>query len=204
MVGNDFVLFANHPKVLRDAINNVQAPDLSLTSFSQYQQALTLLPPPLNWSKTFLNLASLNAWQGLEPAVQTYQSQIIALELQPKGLLAETALLATPSQTSPLTPLSQPVRALQYIPATTGLAISGSDLSRLENSDLSQLWQQSSQILGAGASGNPLKDIQARWGIDLPKDIFNWVQGEYALGLLPDQGKTTPDLIFCSRKVKRR
>lgn len=199
VVGNDFVLFANHPKVLRDAINNVQAPDLSLTSSSQYQQALTLLPPR-SIGVTFLNLSSLNAWQGLKPAVQTYQSQIIALELQPKGLLAETVLV-TPSQTSPLAALSQPVGALQYIPAATGFSISGSDLSRLENSDLSLLWQQSSQISGDGAAGNPLADIQTRWGINLPKDIFNWVQGEYALGLLPHEGQTTPDLIFVAEKL---
>lgn len=205
VVGDDFVLFANHPKVLRDAINNVQAPDLNLTTSSQYQQALTLLPPR-RIGLTFLNLPSIIAWQGLEPAAQTYESQIIALELNPKGLLAETALLAAPNQDSlPAPALSQLGGALQYIPATTGFSISGSDLSRLENSNLSQLWQQSK--LSGSSDGaiarlvnQPLTDIQTRWGIDLPKDVFSWVQGEYALGLLPHEAQTAPDLIFVAEK----
>lgn len=206
LVGEDFVLFANHPKVLRDAINNVQAPDLNLTTSSQYQQALTSLPPQ-RIGLTFLNLPSIIAWQGLEPVAQTYQSQVIALELNPKGLLAEVALLAAPNQDSPpASALSQLGGALQYIPATTGFSISGSDLSRLENTNLSQLWQQSKELSGSSDGAisrlvnQPLTDIQARWGIDLPKDIFSWVQGEYALGLLPHEAQTAPDLVFVAEK----
>lgn len=202
VVGQHFILFANHPKVLRDAINNVQAPELNLTTSSQYQQALTLLPSQ-RIGQTFLNLPSIIEWQGLEPAALNYESQIIALELNRKGLLAETALLAAPNQDAPPAPAtSQLVRALQYIPATTGFSISGSDLSRLEHSSLSQLWQQLKELSGSSDSviarlvNQPLTDIQARWGIDLPKDVFSWVQGEYALGLLPHKDQTDPDLIF--------
>lgn len=191
LVGDRFVLFANHPKVLRDAINNVQAPDLGLTSSSQYQQALTLLPPA-RIGVTFLNVPNLLSWLGNEPQPQTYQSQIIALELNRQGLLAETALLAAPEQqiSPPAPALSQLVGALQYIPAATGFSISGSDLSHLENTDLNQLWTQSAQLSGSDYDAisrlvkQPLAALQARWGIDLKKDIFSWVQGEYALGLL--------------------
>lgn len=204
VVGDRFVLFANHPKVLRNAINNVQAPDLNLTSSSQYQQALTQLPPsPIG--VTFLNLPSVAAWLGNQPQPQTYESQIIALELNRQGLLAETTLLAAPDgEISPPAPaLSQLVGALQHIPTSTGFSISGSDLSRLENTDLNQLWTQvSAQLSSSGYDAisrlvkQPLAALQARWGIDLPKDIFSWVQGEYALGLLPRADQTTPDLIF--------
>lgn len=207
LVGDRFVLFANHPKVLRDAINNVQAPDLGLTSSSQYQQALTLLPPA-RIGVTFLNVPNLLSWLGNEPQPQTYQSQIIALELNRQGLLAETALLAAPEQQIyPSAPaLSQLVGALQYIPAATGFSISGSDLSHLENTDLNQLWTQSAQLSGSDYDAisrlvkQPLAALQARWGIDLKKDIFSWVQGEYALGLLPHADQTTPDLIFVAEK----
>jgi hypothetical protein len=208
VVGDRFILFANHPKILRDAINNVQAADLNLTSSSQYQKALTLLPAD-KIGLTYLNLPSVAAWQGLEPAAQTYDSQIIALEVNRKGLLAETTLLAAPDQeiAPPPPTLSQTVGALQYIPAATQFSISGSDLSHLENTNLNQLWQQSTQLSGASSSGGasqlvkqPLAELQARWGIELPKDIFSWVQGEYALGLLPREGQTTPDFIFVAEK----
>ncbi len=208
VVGDRFVLFANHPQVLRNAINNVQAPDLNLTSSSQYQQALTQLPPS-RIGMTFLNLPSVAAWLGNEPQPQTYESQIIALELNRQGLLAETTLLAAPDgDISPPAPaLSQLVGALQHIPTSTGFSISGSDLSRLGNTDLNQLWTQvSAQLSSSGYDAisrlvkQPLAALQARWGIDLPKDIFSWVQGEYALGLLPRADQTTPDLIFVAEK----
>lgn len=201
VVGDSFVLFANHPKVLRDAINNVQATDLNLATSSQYQQALTLLPSR-SIGLSFLNLKGVVAWQNLKPAAQTYNSQIIALELNRKGLLAQTALLAASNQNSPAPTLSQPVEALNYIPDTISLAVSGSDLSHLENTDLNQLWQQTIQSgAGEGVSrliNQPLTELQARWGIDLAKDIFSWVQGEYALGILPREGH--PDLIFVAQK----
>jgi len=192
VVGDRFVLFANDPKVIRDAINNVQAPGLSLTSSSQYQQALTLLPPH-RIGVTFLNLPTLAAWRGLQPETQTYH-QIIALELKPQGLLAETTLLSadkTQKISPPAPDLSQPVGALQYIPSDTGLSISGFDLSRLGKADYDGISQLVNQ---------PLADLQARWGIDLPRDIFSWVQGEYALGLLPHSDQTAPDWVFVAEK----
>ncbi len=193
VVGDRFILFANHPTVLRDAINNVQAPGLSLTSSSQYQQALTQLPPK-RIGMSFLNLPTLAEWRALQPA-QKYQSQIITLELQRQGLLAETTLLATSSESdSPLVPQSQPVMALQYIPARTGVSIAGFDLSRLENTDLNQ-WIQSGK-----RSVQPLAELQGRWGIDLPQDIFSWVKGEYALGMLSDSNQTNPDWVFVAEK----
>ena len=206
VVGNDFVLFANNPKVLRDAINNVQAPSLSLASSEQYQQALTLLPPK-RIGLTFLNLPVLSAWRGLAPATQTDNSQIIALQLQPQGLLAETSLIRTAvKQDSPAAPTkSPPISALKYVPAKTGFALTGFDLSRLNQTDLSQTWSQVSTGLLSNNSNasqlvnQPLAPLEAQWGIDLPEDIFSWVQGEYALGLLP-HADLASDWIFVAEK----
>lgn len=209
VVGDRFILFANHPKVLRDAINNIQADDLNLISSSLYQQALTLLPSR-RIGVIFLNLPSVAAWQGLKLQHKTYENQIIALELNRQGLLAETSLLAAPDQEifPPAPTLSQPVAALQYIPSATSFSISGSDLSRLGNTDLNQLWAQTSATLSGGSGDDaisrlisqPLAALEARWGIDLPQDIFSWVQGEYALGRLPHAEQSTSDWIFVAQK----
>jgi uncharacterized protein YjiS (DUF1127 family) len=206
VVGDRFVLLANHPKVLREAINNVQAPDLNLMNSSQYQQALSVLPSR-RIGVAFLNLPSVAAWLGKQTELQTYASQIIALKLNREGLLAETSLIAAPDQeiASPGSTLSEPVKALQYVPSGTGLAISGTDLSHLESTDLNQLWTQVAALLSG--SGNdaisrlvkqPLAALQARWGIDLSQDIFSWVQGEYALAMLPHAGSLIPDWIFAA------
>ncbi|MBN3963347.1 DUF3352 domain-containing protein [Nostoc sp. NMS8] len=205
VVGEGFVLFANDPKVLRDAINNVQAPDLNLTSSPEYQKATKELPKG-GLAVAFLNLPVVAKWQGLELSEQLYNSQIISLALNPKGLLAETTFLTASEIVPPSAPLSKPVGALQYIPASAGLAISGSNLSNLGDSDLTKLWRQATAtIYGSGEDvvsrlAKPLADVQKRWNINLPEDIFSWVQGEYAIALLPEKEQKTPHWIFVVEK----
>ncbi|MBW4456267.1 MAG: DUF3352 domain-containing protein [Nostoc indistinguendum CM1-VF10] len=205
VVGEGFVLFANDPKVLRDAINNVQAPDLNLTSSPEYQKAIKESPKD-GLAVAFLNLPVVAKWQGLELPEQTYDSEIISLALNPKGLLAETSFLTSSEIVSPSSPLSKPVGALQYVPASAGLAISGSNLSNLGNSDLAKLWKQATATIYGSEKdvvsrlAKPLADVQKRWGINLPEDIFSWVQGEYAVALLPEKEQTTPHWIFVVEK----
>jgi len=204
VVGQGFVLFANDPKVLREAINNVQAPDLNLTSSSEYQKATKELAKG-SIAVAFLNLPIVAKWQGLELAEQTYNSEIISLLFKPKGLLAETAFVTSSEIVSPAPPLTKPVGALQYIPSSAGLAISGSNLSNLSNSNAAKLWKQATATIYASQEDvvsqflKPLGDAQKSWGINLPKDIFSWVQGEYAIALLP-QERTTPHWIFVAQK----
>lgn len=198
VVGDSFVLFANHPQVLKAAITNVQAPELNLSSSSKYQQALTQLPAQ-KIGLAFLNYPSLSGWKELEPPPQTYESQIVALELNRQGIFAETTLVAAPEKEilPPPPAIPQSVKALQYLPANVGLAIVGSDLSKLEHSNLQQLWQQVSPALSvASLVGQPLTEIQQRWGLNLQSDVFSWVQGEYALGMLPNN-----DWIFVVEKT---
>ena len=204
VVGEDFVLFANDPKVLRDAINNVQAPDLNLTSSPEYEKATKQLPKG-GLAVAFLNLPIVAKWQGLELPEQLYNSQIISLALNPKGLLAETTFLTSSEIVPPSPPLSKPVGALQYIPASAGLAISGSNLSNLGDSDVAKLWRQATATIYGSKEdvvsrlAKPLADVQKRWGINFPEDIFSWVQGEYAIALLPKE-QTTPHWIFVVEK----
>ncbi len=196
VVGNDFVLFANHPQVLKEAVNNVQAPDLNLTTSSQYQQALTQLSAR-KLGLAFLNYPSLSGEKKLDSP--TYESQIVALELNPQGLLAETTIVAGLDQEIlPSTPtLAQPAKALQYLPAAVNLAISGVDLKALPNSNLQQFWAQVSPSLSiTKLVESPLAELQKNWGLNLQNDIFSWVEGEYALGKLPNN-----DWIFVAEKT---
>ncbi|NHC36275.1 DUF3352 domain-containing protein [Scytonema millei] len=208
-VGDRFILFANHPKVLREAINNVQAPDLSLNDSAQYQHALSLLPAK-RIGTIFLNLPQVTTWLGKEPQEQIYDSQIIALKLNPQGIVAETSIAAaTQTELAPAGKmLSEPVQALQYLPKTTGLAIAGLDLSHLQNTNLNQLWRQVTTVLSGSSNDaisrlvtQPLAKLQDSWGIDISQDIFSWVQGEYALGMLPQTDvSTSADWIFVAEK----
>ena len=196
-VVGDFVLFANHPKVLRDAINNLQAPDVNLSSSSQYQRALQQLPKS-SVAAAFVNLPAVAAWQGLELPTVTFDSQFICLSLHPQGLLAESNFL-TNSEIMPVSPpLSQNVGALAYIPQGAGLVVSGINLNNLPNSDLGQLWKQASGS-GIDAISSWLKPWE-NLGVKT-QEIFSWVKGEYALAVLPHPGRGV-DWVFVVEKLE--
>jgi len=203
VVGDRFVLFANHPKVLRDAINNVQASNLNLSNDPVYQQKLQNLTEP-RIGLSFVNVPSLAAWISNQPAperdtLQGSETLAIALSLNRLGLLAQSALLSTqPSQETLEPTLSKPVEALQYIPVKSILAIAGTDLN--------QLMLRLSTGTANDDTLKPLLDnaiasLQSRWDIQLPEEIFSWVQGEYALSALPRPDRENPDWIFVAQKV---
>ncbi|MGC1393537.1 MAG: DUF3352 domain-containing protein [Coleofasciculaceae cyanobacterium] len=203
VVGDRFVLFANHPKVMREAINNVQVANLSLNDDPVYQQKLeTLTEPRIGLS--FINLPALAAWVSQQPAptndaLTGSETLAVALSLNRLGLLAQTALVSSQPSSETLTPtLNQPVAALQYIPNNSLLSLAGTDLN--------QFWNR----LSTGQEGNDtlkplieraIASLQSRWDLDLPETIFSWVQGEYAISALPRPDKTDPDWIFVAQKT---
>ncbi|MEA5581761.1 DUF3352 domain-containing protein [Nodularia harveyana UHCC-0300] len=196
-----FVLFANDLKVLRDAINNVQAPDLNLSSSSQYQKAVQQLPKS-SLATAFLNLPAVAEWQGLELPAATFQSEIISLSLNPQGLLAETSFL-TDSEIIPVSAaLTKTLGALEYIPDTAGLVISSADLANLGDGGLAQLWTQVKTAFsdsGTDTISNLVKpwvEVENSQGINLVEDIFSWVKGEYALAVLTNGGEKAADWVF--------
>lgn len=207
-IGDDFILFANDPKVLREAINNVQAPDLNITTSSKYQEIVKQIPKGA-LATAFLNLPNVAQWQGLQlPESAIYDSEIVSLVLSNKGLLAETSLLAQTATAPPQEQVSQPVEALKYIPASAGLAIAGTNLSSLPNSNLTQVWQQLKVAISGSEKDvvsnlvKPVVDVQTGSDIDLKADIFSWVQGEYAIGLLPRPEQANPDFVFVVEKTE--
>ena len=179
-VVDSFVLFANDAKILREAINNIQAPDLSLTSSDNYQQAIKQLSSKTQ-ALTFLNLPAVAKWQGLKLSSPTYNTELISLTAKSQGLLAQTSFAANSSipPAENLPEISEKVKALSYIPAASGLVISGKDLSNLDNSNLALLWQQTKSTI-SGDSGEdiaskiaqPLDNLQKRWGNRLKTRYF--------------------------------
>lgn len=201
-VVNNFVLFANDSKVIKAAINNLQAPNLDLTSFSQYQKTIQQLPKNA-MAMAFLNLPAVAQWQELKLAELVYDSQIISLVLQPFRLLAESSFLAK----SPIThsaSLSQPTAILQYIPQTAGLVVIGHNLQNLANSNLGKLWQQGVITLyGSEANATArlpefLTQMKNHWGLNFSDDIFSWVTGEYSIAILPSPKH--PHWVFVTEK----
>ncbi len=83
---------------------------------------------------------------------------------------------------------------MQYIPSASPFAVASTDLRNF--------WADLSSAVSANPEASKLvdraiADIQQNWGINLPQDIFNWVQGEYALAVVPSSSNT-PDWIFAA------
>jgi len=203
---HSFVLFTNHPKVLREAINNVQATNLNFDSNSDYQKALKQLKNP-RIAIGFVNLSKLNdsidnqkvmEKEVTENIIKPATNLAISVGVNQLGLLAESVLLSPDSQDLQLGILqSAPVKALSYIPAASPLAAASVDLNRL--------WQQISTEFAdndflSKLVNQPLADLKVNGGIDLVADIFNWVRGEYVLALLPRPDGILPDWIFVAEK----
>ena len=186
-----FVLFANSPNILRDAINNVEAANLNLNNSPNYQKALQQLTQG-RIALAFVNLPQPATEQNpqLSP-----NSLAVAVGVNRRGLLAQTALVTSRSNTASPT-LSEPVKALQYIPSASPFAVASTDLKNF--------WTDLSSAVSANAEASKLvdrtiADIQQVSGVNLPQDIFNWVQAEYALAVVPSSSNS-PDWIFAAEK----
>nr|WP_238993748.1 DUF3352 domain-containing protein [Calothrix sp. PCC 6303] len=206
VVGDKYVLFANDAKVLREAVNNVQAPDLNLTTAPEYVEAAKQVSKDA-FGVVYLNLPAVAEWQGLKLPVQTFDSQIISLALNSQGLLAETAAFTPKEVSQDTAELTKPVGALEYIPPVVSLVVSGTDLANVGNGNLAAYWQQLVGTLSSKKDVNlnnfvqPLAEIQNLWGIDLAKDVFSWVQGEYAVALLPNPQQNRSEWVFVAEKT---
>ena len=202
-----FILFANHPKVLREAITNVQVPTLNLDNAPFYREALETLTKP-RLGVALVNVPQIAAWlEGVEvltppPAVRPpaaslrpAQTLAIALELDPQGLVLETAVSA-PDRPAIAPRLTTPIAALQYVPATSGLTAASTNLQQLWTETAAQI--QDYPTL-ATVINSALQTVKQTQQLDLPQDIFPWVTGEYALAHLPNpvpkaaKGAIAPD-----------
>ncbi|WP_124972919.1 DUF3352 domain-containing protein [Aphanothece sacrum] len=197
---NNMVLFANDPIVLKEAINNVQVPDLNLKNSTAYQQALdTIIDPRIGI--VYTNFPALSAWLSnlsIPELPEITQTLTVAFSLKSEGLVAQTALIGVSGANDRPAALSNPVGALAYIPASSVLTAAGTDLN--------QLWQQIETGL---EKDSPLQQflnrsityLQEPLGLNLSKEVFPWVQGEFSLGLVPHPDGGEPDWIFVAQKI---
>jgi Protein of unknown function (DUF3352) len=188
---SSFVLFANSPNVLRDAIDNVESANWNINNSPNYQKALQQLTQG-RIALGFVNLPQPATEQN--PQVSP-NSLAVAVGLNRRGLLAQTALVTSGDKTA-IPTLSEPVQALQYIPSASPFTVASTDLRNF--------WTDLSSAVSTNAEASKLvdraiADLQQNWGVNLPQDIFNWVQGEYALAVVPSFSNT-PDWIFVAEK----
>ncbi len=165
IVGRRFLLLANGPKVLREALANAQVPELNLTQTADYQESLAGLSLPRS-ALVYANRAEAQPWLDrlgivLPQSADRYRAITLGLGLNSQGLLADLGLLTQGLPPDAVIP-SLSHGPLAYIPDDVTLVVSSRDL--------------------VGDPSLPLAAIERTIG--LGDGSLNWVSGDYALAQL--------------------
>jgi hypothetical protein len=202
LVGNKYVAFANHPKVLREAINNLQASNQSILDLPDYQTALAAN----NHHKIgvgYAHLPQLTRWLG-KGAGDKYHVVGLNLGVDRQGLIADVALYPTSAQILTTDPLPNPtptklITTLNYLPRQSTIAIGGLDLPHWQQ-QFTDLLPQNQQLVTF--LDRSLADLDRQIGIDLTQDIFSWATGEYALAAIPNPTRSATDWAFIAERTQ--
>jgi Protein of unknown function (DUF3352) len=202
IVNDRYILFANHPKVIRAAIDNLQPPRLSLLENSDYQQVVAANSHH-KIGIGYARLPDLKHWLGKEAGAK-YPVAGINIGVDRQGLIADLSLYPiTPEPTiaEPSSISAQPklVNTLKYLPSQSKIAIAGTDLAD---------WQQQlTTILPELKSLIPTLDqtitaIDKQLGINLTQNILSWTTGEYAIAAIPNSTQTATDWMFIAERTQ--
>lgn len=192
IISDRYVLLANHPDVLRQALTAFQAPDVSIARDRSYQTALQQMPGNgIGW--LYVNVPQLLSWAGLETNTASVSSlktgrnlhHLFALfRAAPLGLLADTEIAALPGhrfQTASGQEPSIPTQLLSLVPKTARLAVTGHNLSHF-------LGDTMDKVSGYPTVVEPLQTLTK--ALSLPREIVpvasQALQDEYAVGLLSE------------------
>ncbi|MDA0266421.1 MAG: DUF3352 domain-containing protein [Cyanobacteria bacterium] len=202
VVGDRYVLLANDPQVVRQAIAAFQAPDISLAQDPLYQGLVKQLPPGrIAWS--YSNLDKTLDWLGLNTHGQTWQTSQLAQKvflswrLTSEGISADTALVAAPgSEFTPyLAALNQPVAAMDWLPSESVFAAGSNNLNTL--------WQTFSEGIGryelVQSAIQPMVtalSLGTNGDAHTVPELWTRGEGDYAVGLLPGQ---LPAWVFVAK-----
>lgn len=198
IVANKYILFANHPKVLREAINNLQASNLSILDNPTYQKLLAAN----NHHRIGVGYAELNKlapWLGID-AGEKYPQAGFNLGIDRQGAIADIVFYPTTSAVlHPQVQQDKSIAALKYLPSQSKIAIAGIDLSDWHR-QLTNIVPPLGQLLSTVDSF--VGKISTQIGIDLTTDIFSWATGEYGLAAIPNPNRKVPDWVFIAERTQ--
>ena len=196
LVANRYLLAANHPDVLRQALTAAQSNDLNLRGDRRYKTALGQLPQS-RVGLLALNLPALDHWLHPDRDTAVALGQLgatddevgwglMSWQLTRQGLLGHTALLATQGhRLHPQRPGANDGAAIApYLPESLAVAAVGSDLATLAQNLKPLLTLVSRQ---AGAS--PLDSlIDGALGAGATELLQTGVDRAYGVGLATAAG----------------
>lgn len=211
LVANQFVLVANHPEVLRQALNAAQSKDNNLAADQRYRSALKALPRKrigllaLSLPATARSLGVLSPEDthsvdliNLGKSGNATDWGLVSLGLTREGILGDIALLAVPGQSlePSQTFINTLPQAAYFLPEEAAITTVGLSLKSLW-STIQPLWQQYGQdrnfqsFLG--------EDLSLVLNQEVTRELFNAVANNSALGL--NLGPSEPDWLLVTEQT---
>lgn len=202
VVADRFVLFANAPQVLRQALTAAQANPLNLQHDAEYLEALATLPQR-RIALAVVNLPKSLQWLGLAPDVtqltigidsddSLFNRALFSIRLQREGIIADAALLAAPGHSFQVRqPTKLSTQAAEFLVEDTPFAAIGYDLAHQ--------WQASKTLFSR--YGLPVKETAFPTSILSDEGgLTDWITGEYALGMMVDVPSRAPDWVMVGQR----
>ncbi len=221
IVGNQYVLFANSPKVLKNAINNVQVPSLNLQGNDQYQRALEAIDSK-HLGILYINLPEFTALTGDDSIVRslvqlpkvspiTYRTMAMGLRGNRSGLILDTVLVPddqlssasdrqtvqTKAETKAIQTKSRTLDILEVLPDRSMAVAVGNDLA--------ELWPTlSNTVRGYPAletlQTKALQRLSSQLQLNLIQDVFQWVKGDYGFSIAPIKPNQPTQWVFAVKR----
>lgn len=221
IVGNQYVLFANSPKVLKNAINNVQVPSLNLQGNDQYQRALEAIDSK-HLGILYINLPEFTALTGDDSIVRslvqlptvspiTYSTMAMGLRGSRSGLILDTVLVPddelssesdrqtvqTKAETKAIQTKSRTLDILEVLPDRSMAVAVGNDLA--------ELWPTlSNTVRGYPAletlQTQALQSLASQLQLNLIQDVFQWVKGDYGFSIAPIKPNQPTQWVFAVKR----
>ena len=218
IVGNQYVLFANSPKVLKNAINNVQVPRLNLQGNEQYQRALGAIDSK-HLGILYINLPEFTALTGDDSIVRslvqlptvspiTYRTMAMGLRGSRSGLILDTVLVPE-NESSPviLSPdsNSKPIQTKTRTLVDILNVLPDRSMAVTVGNDLAQLWPNISRtVKGYPAlqtlQTQALQPLAAQSQLNLIQDVFEWVKGDYGFSISPIKPNQPTEWVFAVKR----
>ncbi len=226
IVGDQYLLFANSPKVLKNAINNVQASNLNLKSNTQYQHGLKAIDAQ-RLGVIYIDLPEFTALTGDDSVLRsiaqlpeqtpvTYCAMAIALKASSSGLIFDTALVPETEleASAKASKISQSIESSDDMDEVNPVLDNFHNLAEVLPSDsmtiavgnnLDELWPTIARTIRGYPSlerlqNQALQPLAAQSQLDLIQDVFQWVKGEYGLAIAPPQSKKPLEWVFAVKR----
>lgn len=195
-VVGDFVVFANQLLVLKEALNSLQAVELSLAQDSNYRKAIASLPPE-KIGIVYGNIPSIVAWinkKGKVVGGDIHQNLIVSLVANAKGVISHIAFSGLPSSVNKLPQFTNLPVTLSYTPQDSIAFVSGKNLK--------QFWQdiEESKLLPAEILKQAIYLLESEIKVNLREEIFPYIEGEYTISVRENREDDSLDWLLVKEK----